>query len=189
MNLECRPEMCCTRLAEKQDAKIRHLRTVAQICRPISSQLRHISTIGKKRVKQHYLLHTSSQYGELPLTSGWDRLAGLGQQISTGFALWLRYCSDFAQRRSTKLCTMFLRLLSWYIIYIHFRKLLPINGILPGAKFTVRPSLAFSYISALGYTVRHSCSVRQPNRGVQQKAPPIFGRAAIMLGIDLKATF
>jgi len=76
-----------------------------------------------------------------------------------------------------------------HYIYIHFRKLLPINGILPGAKFTVRPSLAFSYISALGYTVRHSCSVRQPNRGVQQKAPPIFGRAAIMLGIDLKATF
>jgi len=34
---------------------------------------------------------------------------------------------------------------------VHFRKLLPINGILPGPKFTLRPSLAFSYISALGY--------------------------------------
>ena len=28
--------------------KIRHLRTIAQLCRAISSQLRHMSTIGKK---------------------------------------------------------------------------------------------------------------------------------------------
>jgi len=39
------------------------------------------------------------------------------QQISTGFASWLRYCTDVAQRRSTKLCTMVGRLLSWYTIY------------------------------------------------------------------------
>ena len=31
-------------------------------------------------------------------------------------------------------------------IYIHFRGLLPPDGIFPGAKFTLRPSLAFSYI-------------------------------------------
>ena len=41
-------EMCCTRLAETQDAKIRHLRPIAQLCGATSSQLRHISTIGKK---------------------------------------------------------------------------------------------------------------------------------------------
>jgi len=39
------------RLAEntgrKNDAKNRHLRTIAQLCRAISSQLKHISTIGK----------------------------------------------------------------------------------------------------------------------------------------------
>jgi len=29
-------------------------------------------------VKQQYLLHMSSQYGELRPTNGWDRLAGLG---------------------------------------------------------------------------------------------------------------
>jgi len=43
--------MCCTRLAgntgRKNDAKNRHLRTIAQPCPAISSQLRHISTIGK----------------------------------------------------------------------------------------------------------------------------------------------
>ena len=43
--------MCCTRLAgntgRKNDAKNRHLRTIAQLCRAISSQLRHVTTIGK----------------------------------------------------------------------------------------------------------------------------------------------
>jgi len=43
----------------------------------ISSQLRHVLTIGKKLVKQQYLLHMSSQYGELRPTSGWDLLANL----------------------------------------------------------------------------------------------------------------
>jgi len=43
--------MCCTRLAAntggKNDAKNRHLGTIVQLCRAISSQLRHVSTIGK----------------------------------------------------------------------------------------------------------------------------------------------
>jgi len=42
-NLECRSEMCCTRLAEntgrKNDAKNRHLGTIPQLCRAMSSQL------------------------------------------------------------------------------------------------------------------------------------------------------
>jgi len=55
---------------EIQDAQNRHLRTIAQLCRAISSQLRYILTIGKKLVKQQYLLHMSLQYGELRPTSG-----------------------------------------------------------------------------------------------------------------------
>jgi len=43
-----------------QDAKNRHLRTIAQICPAISSQLRHVSTTGKKLFKQQYLLQMSS---------------------------------------------------------------------------------------------------------------------------------
>jgi len=38
-----------------QDAKIRHVRTIAQLCRAISLQLRQVLTIGKKLVKQQYL--------------------------------------------------------------------------------------------------------------------------------------
>ena len=51
-NLGCRYETCCTRLAEIQYAekspKKRHLGTIAEHCRTISLQLKHVSTIGKK---------------------------------------------------------------------------------------------------------------------------------------------
>ena len=53
-----------------QDAKNRHFGTIAQLCRAVSSQVRHVSTIGKKLVKRRYLLHMSSQYGELRPTNG-----------------------------------------------------------------------------------------------------------------------
>ena len=62
-NLRCRSETCCTRLAEntgcKKVAKNRHLGAIAQLCRTVSSQLRHVSTIGKN-VKQQCVLHMSS---------------------------------------------------------------------------------------------------------------------------------
>ena len=64
------------------------------------------------------------------------------------------------------------------------------DRILPGANFTLRPSLVFSYIGNV--TARHSSSGRQPNFVAWYKewnyrtfaeAPPIFGRAAMTLGI------
>ena len=54
----------------------------------------------------------------------------------------------------TKLCTMFGRLLGCYAIYT-FWGLFP-DRILPGAKFTLRTSLAFAYIGSV--TARHSSS-------------------------------
>jgi len=51
VNLQCIPETCCMWLAEnagrKKSPKNGHLCTIAQLCRAISSQLRHISTIRK----------------------------------------------------------------------------------------------------------------------------------------------
>ena len=62
-NLRWGSETCCTRLAantgRKKVVKNHHLGTIAQLCRAISSQLRHVSTIGKKLVKQRYLLYMS----------------------------------------------------------------------------------------------------------------------------------
>ena len=81
---------CAARgLLEIQDAKNRHLCTIAQLCRAISSQLRHVSTITKNLLNCN-TSPTSLQYGELRPTNGW---VGAPQQISTGFASWQRYCT------------------------------------------------------------------------------------------------
>jgi len=74
--------MCCTRLARntgrKNDAINRHLGTIAQLCWAVSSQPRHVSTIGKKTCKAaipppHVLVirWTSA-------TNSWDRFGSLG---------------------------------------------------------------------------------------------------------------
>jgi len=66
---------------------------------------------------------------------------------------------------------MFSRLLGWYTVYTFWGLLLP-NGVLPGSKFALRPSHAFSYIGIV--TARHSSSVRQPNFAVWLRG--IFAR-------------
>ena len=75
-NLECRSEMFYTRLAwnagSKKSLKTRHLGTTTQLCRALSSQIRHVSTLGKN------LPRMSSQYGELRPTDGWDPFGSLG---------------------------------------------------------------------------------------------------------------
>jgi len=55
---------------------------------------------------------------------------------------------------------MFGRLMGWYTVYTFSGALAP-EGIFPGAKFTLRSSLAFSYIGTV--TARHSSSGHQPN--------------------------
>ena len=75
-NFRCRSEMCCTGLAEntgrKKVAKNRYLGTITQLCRAISSQLRHVSTIGKKLLSSNMSSRCPPRYGELRPTSGWD---------------------------------------------------------------------------------------------------------------------
>ena len=112
-----------------QDAKNRDFGTIAQLCRAVSSQLRHVSTIGKKLVKQRCLPHMSSQ----------DNFSPLAAEIC--LASWGR----------------------------------------PGA---------FQRVSRLGsVTARQSSSGHQPNCGIEQRAPPIFGRAAITLVIGPHSSF
>ena len=74
--------------------------TIAQLCWAISSQLRHVSTIGKKLVKQQYVLHMSHDmvnFGLLAAEICWEFGAPL--QISTGFASWQRYCTASSSGR------------------------------------------------------------------------------------------
>jgi len=70
-------EMCCTRLAEnterKKVAKNRHLRTITQIYRAISSQLRHVSTIGKNYLSSNIFSrcpHSMVNFGPLAAEIG-----------------------------------------------------------------------------------------------------------------------
>jgi len=56
-NLECMSEMCSTWLAENTGRKKSRQKspsgTIAQLCRAISSQLRHVSTIGKNMLSSN----------------------------------------------------------------------------------------------------------------------------------------
>ena len=103
-----------------------------------------------------------------------------------GFTYWLRYCSDIAHRKPTKLLYI-----SWAATLYTFPGDLAPNGVLPGTKFTLCPSLAFACIGNV--TARHSSrghhqtlqrGTRNGITELSQRAPPIFGRAAITLGIS-----
>jgi len=90
--------MYCTLLAEntgrKKVAKNCHLGTIAQLCRAISSQLRHISTTGKNMLSSNIsstLPHDIVNFG--PLAAETDPVVWGTLQISTGFASWQRYCT------------------------------------------------------------------------------------------------
>jgi len=56
--------------------------------------------------------------GPLTAESGFVSLWYPSKLQRVSIASWLRYCSDVAQRKSTKLCTVFGRLLGWYNTYI-----------------------------------------------------------------------
>jgi len=181
----------------KNDEKNRHLGTIIQLCRAESSQLRHVLTIGKKLVKQQYLIHMFPQYGKLWPSSGWDLLASLGhhgkfQQVShLGF---VTAATSFTGGQPN-----FARCLaiSWAAtLYIDFQGFLPPDGIAPHAKFTLHRSLAFSYIGSVN--ARHSSSrasqtLRHGTRNgiteILHRAPPICGWVAITLGIGPHSSY
>ena len=64
----------------------------------------------------------------------------------------------------------------WDTVYIHFQGLLTPNGILAGAKFTLRPSLAFTYFGSV-LQGTWALVVRQTRNGItelSQTAPSIW---------------
>ena len=148
--------LSCKDTARQICAMVRRRPFFASFWRPVfsASRVQHISDLHSKfALRLHHVskygrhpicdLHMSSHYGELRPTSGWDRFESLGypQQISTAFASWLRYCSDVAHRKSTKLCTMFGRLPGCMYTFL---------GLLPQGGH--RPSCwALAHISSFSY--------------------------------------
>jgi len=121
-------EMCCTRLAQntgrKNDTKTRHLGTIPQFCWAISSQLRHVSTIGKNLLNSY--ISPTCPYN----------MVNFGPLAAEIVSLVWGTPANF-------------------------------NG------FRVLPALLHG-TPAVG--VSQLC-------GVEQRAPPIFGRAAVTLGV------
>jgi len=79
-----------------QDAKIRHLGTIAQPCRAVSSQLRHVSTIGRKLLNSNIsstCLHNIANFGllEAKIVLGvWGTLANFNGFRVFASLLWRR---------------------------------------------------------------------------------------------------
>jgi len=77
---------------EIQDAKKSQSHTIAQLRQAISSQLRHVSTIGKNWLNSNISLtcpYNTMNFGPLTAEIRW-RVWGT-PAISTGFAFWRRY--------------------------------------------------------------------------------------------------
>ena len=159
-NLECMSEMCCTRLAANTGCKKSpsvHPRTI------LSDYIFATKACIGNREKNLLNSIISSTCPDNMVNFGIlaDEIVSLvwgPQLISTGFASWLCYCTDVAQWRSVKHCTVFGRL---WAGTLYILRALPPNVIFPAAKFTLRPSLAFSYIGSVN--ARHSSSGCQPN--------------------------
>jgi len=133
LNLGCKSETCCTRLAENtgriKSPKIRHLRTIAQFCRALSLQLKHVSTIGKNLLNSSIsptCPHNMVNFGPLVAEIGWQ--------------VWVTPAN--------------------------------VNG--------------FRVLAASLHGTR---SERQLDCSVEQRAPPIFGRLAMTLGIGSHSSY
>jgi len=97
-NLDCRSEMCCTRLAGNAGRKNGHKFAIwAPSHNFVGLYLPNEGTYRqseKKLIKQQYLLHMShSMVNFGPLAAEIVSLVWAPQLISTGFASWQRYCT------------------------------------------------------------------------------------------------
>jgi len=96
--------------------------------------------------------HNTAKFGPLPAEIGW-RVWGIPTNFNgfrVGFVTAATSLNGGQQNFS-----LFGRLLDWYTIYT-FSAALASDGILPGAKFNLRPTFVFSYIGS--DTARHSSS-------------------------------
>ena len=76
------------------------------------------------------------------------------QQILMGFGSWLCYCTDVAQRRSTKVCVIFGHLLGWYLMeFYHVQNSLCIQ-VMRSPIFAALPH--GTRVVGVSQTLRHS---------------------------------
>ena len=173
-------QAACWKHRTQKSPKIRHLRTIAQLYRAVSLQLRHVSTIGKKLVKQQHLLHMSPQYGKLWPTKGWDRFRSFGHP-SEFQRVW-RLALVTAATSVTGGQPNFARCLAvWYTIYTLLVALAPMEfcPVLNSLYVQVlrSPILAASLhgTPAAGVSQTLQCGSRIRFSELLHRVPPIFG--------------
>ena len=129
-------------------------------------------------------LNNMVNFGPLTAVIGWWVWAP--KQISTGFASCLRYCTDVAQRRSHKLCTLFGRLLGWHTIYTLSGALAPLTQFCQlQNSLCVQVLHSPILVALLHSTPAKLCGTVQGMelQNFSLRASPMFGWAAITLGI------
>jgi len=167
----------------QKSSKICHVGTIAQ-------KIRHISTIGKKTVKKQYLLHMSSQYGELRPTSGWDQFGSLEQPSKLQRVSRLGSVTAAASLNGSQ--PNFARCLavSW-VGTRHYT----FSGVLAPLRNFARCKIQFAFKSCAVVFWRYCMALQQRASanlcGVEHRAPPIFGisRATITLEIGPHSSF
>ena len=159
--------MCCMRLAgntgRKNDAKNRRLRTISQLCRAVSSQLRHVSTIGKK-VKQQYLPHTTCHHTMVNFGSLTAEIGSLFWGTPANFN-GLCILPSLLQRCRLAEVNQTLHDVwpSPRLVYDIYLGLLSAVGILLGAKNRFTSNSCVLLLTYCSVTARHFSSGRQPN--------------------------
>jgi len=145
----------------------------------------------QKIVKRQYLLQTSSQYGELRPTDGWDRFGGLGhpskfQRVSR-LAFVTAATSLIGGQPNCARCLA----VSWAgTSCIHFSGALALWRNFATCK--IHFASKSCVLQVLLYYQRYCTALQQrgqPNCGIEQRTPPIFGRAALTLAIGLHSSF
>ena len=162
---------------------------MAQLCRAISSQLRHVSTIGKHLLNSNIFPtcpHNAVNFG--PLVAEICSLVWGTPANFCGFRV-LALLLDVAQRRSTKRCTMFARLLHWYNTHAFWNSC-PLTEFCQLQNSLCVQVLQSPILAALLHGIRAAAAsqtlwlgTRNGITELSQRVSPIFVWAAITLGI------
>jgi len=168
---------------EIQDAKNRHLRTIAQLCRAISLQLRHISTIGKKLLNSNISLtcpHNMVNFGALTaeICSGvWGTPANFnGFRI---LALLLQRCCSLEANQTLHNVWPSPRLVHFVYIFGGSCPLAEVCQVQNSLCIQVLPSPILAALlhgtpaAGISQTLRRG--TRNGITELSQRAPPIFG--------------
>jgi len=137
--------MCCARLAgnteRKKSPSAHHCTILPGYIFATKSCINYRKSLLNSNISSR-CPDNMANFGPLTAEICW-RVSGIAANFSGCHVLAL-LLSRRRLSQPTKLCMIFGCLLGWYTIYT-FSGLLPPDGNLPGAKFTLRPILVFSY--------------------------------------------